>query len=144
MKQIPTVPVDKFKFCFAYWGAVADGRTGELFNPKRTAFDNESNIVLTDHPLNRGSLAIQKHCDSPEEFTAVMYRIFALAFLFQKNMGPFVRTIHNEQQVHESVLELAATFPLTTRSLRFDHRKFLRALNALTREYRHLAGAGAI
>jgi hypothetical protein len=129
-KNLAAVDPERFKFCFALSGAAADGKDPQFkFNPKPIRLGSKM-VVLTDQPLNRWMLALLEQCDSTKEFRAMARRMLALAEIIPELLdSPYLRMHEGRLEIHNSVLELAAVFPLIDD--KFDLDGFIKALQKI-------------
>jgi len=124
------VSADEFAFACVTYISACQG-TLAAPNPTRGGmilFDEEtgeeSQVTLSDIPMNRGRLAVREHCGGGPKYYALMARIFAYGELNQSLLRPWAQSATNYDQL---CFQVAAEAPLN-RKLLFDPADFVSRL----------------
>jgi hypothetical protein len=131
------IAFDPAEFIFTSQAASEMARSPGLFNRPpdygigiSSADGKVTECSLTDIPENRFFLAVrQRYNRDRRKFSSFAWRWCALMDLLHSGALPdtFIRRGDDEVGIHDNVLELAASLPLTTRG-HFRKRSFLAAL----------------
>jgi len=142
IRGLPPLDPDEFRFIFAAAQAAGSLRT-PVENPAQHSVqvvdgDHIKGYRFTDNPLSRATFAIKEHCGEDRgKFMSASMRLFALGSIIRSEQcapyrSPASATAPPEDELlHESILDVAATMPLNGSDDGWDIAEFFARVREL-------------